>query len=104
MTAMQTRDELRQLQVLAAQLQAGDWHAAHDGVQRHPGLLAAWLHGMVHWQEGDLEDAENWYERAGKRFRQRGSWDQELAQLEAAMANAIATAIAPSSAASAAAG
>lgn len=101
---MPTLKELRQLQTLLALLQAGDWHAAHDGVQRHPGLLAAWLHGMVHWQEGDLEDAENWYERAGKRFRQRGSWDQELAQLEAAMANAIATAIAPSSAASAAAG
>mgnify|MGYP003608069408 CR=1 FL=1 len=95
---MPTLEELRQLQTLLALLQAGDWHAAHDGVQRHPGLLAAWLHGMVHWQEGDLEDAENWYERAGKRFRQRDSWVQELAQLQAAMANAIA--IAQSSAAS----
>ena len=90
MTAMQTRDELRQLQVLAAQLQAGDWHAAHDGVQRIPGLLASWLHGIVHLQEGDLEDAENWYERAGKRFRQRESLEQELAQLQAAIVQAIA--------------
>ena len=90
MTAVQTPDELRQLQMLAAQLQAGDWHAAHDGVQRIPGLLAAWLHGIVHLQEGDLEDAENWYERAGKRFRQRESLAQELAQFHAALAQAMA--------------
>lgn len=90
MTAVQTPDELHQLQMLAAQLQAGDWHAAHDGVQRIPGLLAAWLHGIVHLQEGDLEDAENWYERAGKRFRQRGSYAQELAQLQAALSQAMA--------------
>lgn len=95
---MPTLEELRQLQMLLALLQAGDWHAAHDGVQRHQGLLAAWLHGMVHWQESDLEDAENWYERAGKRFRQRDSWDQELAQLQAAMADAIAQSSAASTA------
>ena len=41
MTAMHSADELRELQVLAAQLQAGHWRAAHDGVQRYSGLLAA---------------------------------------------------------------
>lgn len=82
---MQQAHESQQLLALLAQLQAGNWQAAHDGVQRHEGLLAAWLHGLVHLQEGDLEDAENWYDRAGRRFRQRGSFDEELALLRAAL-------------------
>lgn len=82
---MQHAHEAQQLLALLTQLQAGNWQAAHDGVQRHEGLLAAWLHGLVHLQEGDLEDAENWYDRAGKRFRQRGSFDEELALLRAAL-------------------
>ena len=82
---METAIERQQLQALLAQLQAGNCQAAHDGVQRHQGLLAAWLHGLVHLQEGDLEDAENWYDHAGRRFRQRGSFDEELALLLAAL-------------------
>ncbi len=77
--------EQQQLLALLVQLQAGNWQVAHDGVQRHNGLLAAWLHGLVHLQEGDLEDAENWYDRAGRRFRQRGSFDEEMALLRAAL-------------------
>ena len=74
-----------QLQAIALQMRAGQWNAAHDAVQRHEGLLAAWLHGLLHLQEGDLEDAENWYERAGLRFRQRGTLQQELARFDAAL-------------------
>ncbi|MBB6579503.1 hypothetical protein HNP33_003616 [Comamonas odontotermitis] len=77
--------EQQQLLALLVQLQAGNWQVAHDGVQRHNGLLAAWLHGLVHLQEGDLEDAENWYDRAGRRFRQRVSFDEEMALLRAAL-------------------
>ena len=73
------------LQAILLLMQAGQWNAAHDAVQRHEGLLAAWLHGLLHLQEGDLEDAENWYERAGLRFRQRGTLQQELARFEAAL-------------------
>ena len=54
-------------------------------MQHHEGLLAAWLHGLLHLQEGDLEDAENWYERAGQHFRQRGTLDEELDRFEAAL-------------------
>ncbi|GAB2476425.1 hypothetical protein GCM10027082_29600 [Comamonas humi] len=70
---------------ILALLRAGQWNAAHDRVQHHQGLMAAWLHGLLHLQEGDLEDAENWYERAGRRFRQRGTLEQELALFEAAL-------------------
>ena len=74
-----------QLEAIVLQMRAGQWNAAHDAVQQHEGLLAAWLHGLLHLQEGDLEDAENWYERAGQRFRQRGTLQQELDRFEAAL-------------------
>ena len=64
-------------------LNAGRWNAAHDQVQKDDSMLGAWLHGILHLQEGDLEDAENWYERSGHRFRQRGSLAEELAAFEA---------------------
>ena len=65
---------------------AGHWNQAHDLVQHHDGALAAWLHGLLHLQEGDLEDAENWYDRAGRHFRSRGSLAQEMASFQAALA------------------
>jgi len=34
-------------------------------------------------QEGDLEDAEYWYGKAGRHFRSRGTLAQELDLLEA---------------------
>lgn len=78
-------DICAQLHPILLLMRAGQWNAAHDAVQRHQGLLAAWLHGLLHLQEGDLEDAENWYERAGQRIRQRGTLEQELARFEAAL-------------------
>jgi hypothetical protein len=74
-----------ELLMVLGMLRAGHWNAAHDRVQRHEGLLAAWLHGLLHLQEGDLEDAEYWYERAGQRYRQRGTLEEELDRLEAAL-------------------
>jgi hypothetical protein len=45
--------------------------------------LAAWLHGILHIQEGDLEDAEYWYGNANRHFRSRGTLTEELARFEA---------------------
>jgi hypothetical protein len=69
-------------------LHAGRWNAAHDQVQKDDSLLAAWLHGILHLQEGDLEDAENWYNRAARHFRSRGSLQEEIALFEQALAAA----------------
>lgn len=66
-------------------MQAGRWNEAHDRIQHDDSMLAAWLHGLLHLQEGDLEDAENWYNRAARHFRSRGSLAQELALFEAAL-------------------
>ena len=66
-------------------LRAGRWNAAHDLVQKDDSLLAAWIHGILHLQEGDLEDAENWYNRANRHFRSRGTLAEELALFEHAL-------------------
>ena len=72
-------------QVLA-HLRAGQWTEAHNLVQRDGSPLAAWLHGLLHLQEGGLEDAEYWYGQAGRHFRSRGTLAEELARFEAALA------------------
>ena len=69
-------------------LNAGRWNAAHDQVQKDDAMLGAWLHGILHLQEGDLEDAENWYNRAARHFRSRGSLQEEIALFEQALAAA----------------
>lgn len=64
-------------------LRAGRWNEAHKLVQSDASELAAWLHGILHLQEGDLEDAEYWYGKANRHFRSRGSLEQELERFEA---------------------
>ena len=74
------------LQQVLQDLRAGHWNAAHDLVQKDGSMLGAWLHGILHLQEGDLEDAENWYNRANRHFRSRGTLEEELALFETALA------------------
>ncbi len=49
-------------------LATGAWQQAHEIVQKDESVLAAWLHGIVHTLEGDLENARYWYRRAGRQF------------------------------------
>ena len=49
-------------------LDAGDWQQAHEIVQNESSAVAAWLHGIVHTLEGDLENARYWYGRAKRAF------------------------------------
>ena len=66
-------------------LRAGRWIEAHKLVQNDDSLLGAWLHGILHIQEGDLEDAEYWYGKASRHFRSRGTLDEELQRFEATL-------------------
>lgn len=66
------------LQTVLDHLQAGRWNQAHDLVQSDVSELGAWLHGIVHIVEGDLEDAEYWYTQANRHFHNRGSLIGEL--------------------------
>src|SRR4030095_661909 len=58
-------------------LAAGQWQAAHEIVQPDKSTLAAWLHGIVHILEGDLENARGWYRRAERTFPDpaAGEWN-----------------------------
>jgi len=60
-------------------LEAGNWQAAHEIVQKESSTLAAWLHGIVHLLEGDLDNARGWYEKAGRDFPGGGAAGQEIA-------------------------
>ena len=73
-------DVLRQVLV---HMRAGRWIEAHNLVQRDDSLQSAWLHGILHIQEGDLEDAEYWYGKANRNFRSRGTLEEELTRFEA---------------------
>lgn len=75
------------LRQVVSHLRASDWTAAHQLVQQEDSPLSAWLHGIVHLQEGDLEDAEYWYDRGQQPFRSRGTLAEELARFEAALAD-----------------
>jgi hypothetical protein len=70
------------LHTVIAQMRSGHWIEAHNLVQSDDSELAAWLHGILHIQEGDLEDAEYWYDKANQNFRNRGTFEEELASFE----------------------
>jgi hypothetical protein len=73
----------------AAELLAtGDWQQAHDIVQQEHGTLAAWLHGIVHTLEGDLDNARYWYGRAHRTFPGPDAVDREITAANEAARNA----------------
>jgi len=72
---MADRDLLSALDLL----ETGDWKAAHEIVQEDDSTLAAWLHGIVHTLEGDLDNALYWYGKAGRAFRGREAVQEEIA-------------------------
>jgi len=71
-------------QVLAL-MREGKWNEAHNLVQLDDSSNAAWLHALLHVQEGDLEDAEYWYGKSGRNFRSRGTLSEEMDALEAGL-------------------
>ena len=60
-------------------LDAGDWQRAHEIVQNESSSLAAWLHGVVHTLEGDLDNARYWYRRAKRMFPGAAAVKEEIA-------------------------
>lgn len=73
------RGVARELQALWHEAK-GDWNRAHAIVQGLRGKNAAAVHAYLHRREGDLSNADYWYERAG-RERVRGALDREWVTL-----------------------
>jgi hypothetical protein len=71
-------------------LAAGEWQKAHSIVQEDASPVAAWLHGIVHTLEGDLDNARYWYGRAGRDFPGRAAVHEEIAAARRAAVDADA--------------
>ncbi len=46
----------------------GDWEAAHNIIQDINDKTAAWIHAYLHRKEGDIWNANYWYNRADRRM------------------------------------
>ena len=68
-------------------LEAGDWQAAHAIVQKDSSAQGSWAHGIVHMMEGDLNNADYWYRRAGRARPAVDSIEAEIAALKADASN-----------------
>ena len=60
-------------------LRAGAWQHAHEIAQKEDSALGAWLHGIVHTLEGDLENARYWYRKARRAFPGPDAVREEIA-------------------------
>lgn len=58
----------------------GNWKAAHDLIDQLTDRHSAHVHAYLHRKEGDLWNADYWYNRAGKR-RPQVSLDEEWQML-----------------------
>ena len=45
----------------------GNWNKAHDVISSIEDNNAAWIHAYLHRKEGDIGNADYWYNRAGKK-------------------------------------
>jgi hypothetical protein len=44
----------------------GDWHQAHAQVDQLNDRASAWVHAYLHRKEGDISNADYWYNKAGQ--------------------------------------
>lgn len=58
----------------------GDWKAAHDLIDKLNDKHSAHLHAYLHRKEGDIWNADYWYNRAGQK-RPAVSLEDEWKQL-----------------------
>jgi hypothetical protein len=57
----------------------GDWDKAHLIIQDIADKNASWIHAYLHRKEGDIWNADYWYQKAGKKrpgFTLDEEWDQ----------------------------
>lgn len=62
----------------------GDWHQAHAQVDHLNDQPSAWVHAYLHRKEGDIFNADYWYNRA-KKVRPKVSLADEWESLVVAL-------------------
>jgi len=60
----------------------GDWHQAHAQVDHLSDQASAWVHAYLHRKEGDISNADYWYNKA-RQTRPDISLEKEWEQLVA---------------------
>lgn len=68
----------------------GDWEKAHDHAQEQDDKAGAWVHAYLHRKEGDLTNADYWYEKAA-RTRPVASLGEEWVAIVRALLTAAQT-------------
>lgn len=58
----------------------GEWTSAHSLIDRLNDATSAHIHAYLHRKEGDLSNAEYWYNRAGQALPKK-SLDEEWEEL-----------------------
>jgi hypothetical protein len=86
-----SREPTTDLAHAVAHLAKRDWQAAHEIVQHDESALAAWLHGIVHTLEGDLDNARYWYRRAKRAFPGPEAVEREITEARRALGGPAAT-------------
>ena len=76
---MQTKAPRDRLIEVVELLERGAWQDAHVIVQADKSVEAAWLHGIVHTLEGDLENAHHWSRKAKRTFPGADAVQAEIA-------------------------
>ena len=64
----------------------GNWKAAHDLIDSMEDKKACWIHAYLHRKEGDIWNADYWYNKAGKK-RPVASLNEEWESLVIAFGN-----------------
>lgn len=54
----------------------GDWHKAHAQVDDKTDQASAWVHAYLHRKEGDIWNADYWYNKA-KQVRPKVTLEEE---------------------------
>ena len=66
----------------------GNWEASHDIAQEMYSGMGSWIHGYLHWKEGDRWNAGYWYRKAGRPFPGHSLEDEFKILLQAALKGA----------------
>ena len=62
----------------------GDWHNAHTIIQDINDKTAAWIHAYLHRKEGDIWNADYWYNNAGRKrpsYPLEREWEEIVSEL-----------------------
>ena len=66
----------------------GNWEASHDIAQEVHSGMGSWIHGYLHWKEGDRWNAGYWYRKAGRPFPEHSLEDEFEILLHSALTGA----------------